>query len=94
MQSEEIVVLNISKFFTPNNDGINDTWIINGVFSQPNSKIYIFDKFGKLLKKIEANGDGWDGNYRGNQMPSTDYWYHVQLDDGRNFKGHFSLIRR
>jgi len=94
VQTEEVVVLNIPKFFTPNNDGINDTWIIDGVFSQPNSKIYIFDKFGKILKKIEADGDGWDGNYRGNQMPSTDYWYHVQLDDGRDFKGHFSLIRR
>jgi len=94
VQTEEVVVLNIPKFFTPNGDGINDTWIINGVFSQPNSKIYVFDKFGKILKKIETDGDGWDGNYRGNQMPSTDYWYHVQLDDGRDFKGHFSLIRR
>ncbi len=94
IQTEKVVVLNIPKFFTPNNDGINDTWIIDGVFSQPNSKIYIFDKFGKILKKIEADEDGWDGNYRGNQMPSTDYWYHVQLDDGRDFKGHFSLIRR
>ena len=96
IQTKEVIVLSIPKFFTPNNDGINDTWIIDGVFSQPNSIIYIFDKFGKVLKRIEADGDGdgWDGSYRGNQMPSTDYWYHVQLDDGRDFKGHFSLIRR
>lgn len=94
IQEEEVIVLNIPKFFTPNNDGINDVWIIDGVFSQPYSKIYVFDKFGKVLKKIETDENGWDGTYRGNQMPSTDYWYHVQLDDGRDFKGHFSLIRR
>jgi len=92
--SEGLAILNIPKFFTPNNDGINDTWKIEGIFSQPNSKVYIFDKFGKVIKQINTEGDGWDGNYKGRPLPSTDYWYHVQMEDGRNFKGHFSLIRR
>ncbi len=90
----DVFVIGYPKFFTPNGDGINDTWQVDGVISQPNSKIYIYDKFGKLLKQIESKGEGWDGLYRGNQMPSTDYWYMVQLDDGRIHKGHFSLIRR
>ena len=94
IQAEGVAILNIPKFFTPNGDGINDTWKIEGVFSQPNSKIYIFDKFGKLLKQINAAEDGWDGYYNGRAMPSTDYWYQIQLEDGRVFKGHFSLIRR
>lgn len=91
---QEVFVIGFPKFFTPNNDGINDTWQVNGVTSQPNSKIYIFDKFGKLLQQIQANGPGWDGYYNGNAMPSTDYWYLVELEDGRTKKGHFSLIRR
>jgi gliding motility-associated-like protein len=94
IQSEEVVILNISKFFTPNGDGINDTWQVNGVSSQPNSKIFIFDKFGKLLKQIDANGMGWDGIYNGKLLPSSDYWYMVELEDGRIQRGHFSLIRR
>lgn len=93
IQSKRIVVLNIPKFFTPNEDGINDTWQIDGAFSQPDSKVYVFDKFGKVLKRIEALGNGWDGNYNGNPMPSTDYWYLAELEDGRVYKGHFSLIR-
>lgn len=92
--SIEVFVIGYPKFFTPNGDGINDTWQVDGVISQPNSKIYIYDKFGKLLKQIDSKGEGWDGLYRGNQMPSTDYWYMVQLEDGRIHKGHFSLIRR
>ncbi len=92
--AEGLAILNIPKFFTPNNDGINDTWKIEGIFAQPNSRIYIFDKFGKVIKQINTEGDGWDGNYKGRPLPSTDYWYHVQMEDGRTFKGHFSLIRR
>ncbi len=90
----EISVIGYPKFFTPNGDGINDTWQVNGVSSQPNSNIYIYDKFGKLLKQIDAKGIGWDGIYNGKLLPSSDYWYMVQLEDGRIHKGHFSLIRR
>lgn len=90
----DVYLIGFPKFFTPNNDGINDTWQVDGINSQPASKIYIFDKFGKLLHQVEANGPGWDGYYNGNAMPSTDYWYMVQLEDGRTQKGHFSLIRR
>ncbi|MBL6648299.1 MAG: T9SS type B sorting domain-containing protein, partial [Flavobacteriaceae bacterium] len=37
--------------------------------------------------------DGWDGTYLGKPMPATDYWFRTYLEDGREFKGHFSLIR-
>lgn len=90
----DVSVIGYPKFFTPNGDGINDTWQVDGVSSQPNSNIYIYDKFGKLLIKIGAKERGWDGFYNGKLLPSSDYWYMVQLDDGRIHKGHFSLIRR
>ena len=53
----------------------------------------IFDRFGKLLKQIEAKGEDWDGTINGNLMPATDYWYVVSLEDGRIAKGHFALKR-
>ena len=61
--------------------------------SLPNSKIYIFDRFGKLLKELDPLGPGWDGTFIGKPMPSTDYWFRVVLEDGREFKSHFSLVR-
>jgi len=92
---EEISVLGIPNYFTPNGDGYNDYWNIKGINSRFNSNtiIYIFDRFGKLVKQISPLGQGWDGTFNGNQIPSSDYWYSVQLEDGRVVKGHFSLKR-
>lgn len=90
-----VSVLAVPKFFTPNGDGINDTWNIIGVNAlyYETSKIYIFDRYGKLLADVDPKGEGWDGTYNGYPLPSTDYWYVVALEDGRTVKGHFSLIR-
>ncbi|UCE92610.1 MAG: T9SS type B sorting domain-containing protein [Flavobacteriaceae bacterium] len=92
--SIEVSVIGYPKFFTPNGDGYNDTWQVQGVSFQPASDIYIYDKFGKLLAELDASGEGWNGIYNGKQLPSADYWYRVQLEDGRIQTGHFSLIRR
>lgn len=92
--SIEVSVIGYPKFFTPNGDGYNDTWQVSGVSFQPESKIYIYDKFGKLLAQLDAQGEGWHGLFKGNPLPSADYWYKVQLEDGRIHSGHFSLIRR
>ncbi|RPD95983.1 PKD domain-containing protein [Aureibaculum marinum] len=91
---EEVSVIGFPKFFTPNGDGYNDTWQIDGISFQPSSLIYIFDRFGKLIVKLDPLGKGWDGRYRGKLLPESDYWFKVQLEDGRTLKGNFSLIRR
>ena len=91
----DVSVIGYKKFFTPNGDGIHDTWNIIGLskINQPNTKIYIFDRFGKLLKELDPLSSGWDGTFIGKPMPSTDYWFRVYLEDGREFKSHFSLVR-
>jgi gliding motility-associated-like protein len=90
-----IPVLGIPHYFTPNGDGFNDYWNVKGVSAQFNfrSIIYIFDRFGKLLKQIGTTGLGWDGTYNGHPMPADDYWYSIQFEDGRSAKGHFTLKR-
>lgn len=94
-RSKDVSVLGIPKFFTPNGDGYNDHWNIKGFNININSKavITVFDRYGKLLKQFNPLSQGWDGAYNGNIMPSTDYWFTVQLEDGRMIKGHFSLKR-
>ena len=93
--SQTIAVIGVPKFFTPNGDGYNDYWNVKGVnknFNE-NSIIYIFDRYGKLLKQIVPSGQGWDGTFLGLPLAGDDYRYSIKLDDGREAKGHFSLKR-
>ena len=82
-------------FFTPNADGFNDYWKPKGILTPELVTIKIFDRYGKLLKTMRADSQGWDGLYNGIAMPSTDYWFYVKLPnpDGREFKSHFALKR-
>lgn len=91
---EEVSVIGYPRFLTPNGDGFNDTWQVEGVSFQPNSKVLIFDRFGKIIAEIDPSSEGWDGTFNGKLMPQSDYWFLVKLDDGRTRRGHFSLIKR
>lgn len=93
--SEKISVIGYPKFFTPNGDGYNDTWQIFGVSSmfQPNTKILIFNRLGRLMKELNPLSEGWNGVINGKVLPSDDYWFTVKLEDGRVFKSHFALKR-
>lgn len=92
---KDVSLLGIPNYFTPNGDGFNDTWNIKGITEFYNSKsiIYIFDRYGKLIKQLAPLSNGWDGTFNGSTLPSDDYWYNVKLEDGRILKGHFTLKR-
>ena len=95
---EIVIVIDYPKFFTPNGDGVHETWNIKGIKDQPNAKIYIFDRYGKLLKQLISSGNGWDGTFNGEKVPSSDYWFTVEFIDPidntmKIFKAHFTLKR-
>ncbi|MFO7673886.1 MAG: T9SS type B sorting domain-containing protein, partial [Lutibacter sp.] len=96
----EVSVIGYPKFFTPNGDGQNDTWNVTGLSSAffQSATVYIFNRFGKLVAEIDLNSNGWNGMLNGQYLPSTDYWFSVELVDLKGNirvkKGHFSLIRR
>jgi gliding motility-associated-like protein len=92
----DILIIDYPRFFTPNADGYNDTWNINDLYLQKNSKIYIYDRYGKLLKQIFPFQSGWDGKYNNNDMFSDDYWFVVEFEYNNTmklFKSHFTLKR-
>jgi gliding motility-associated-like protein len=96
--SVTVFVMDYPKFFTPNGDGYHDTWNIVGIANQPSAKIYIFDRYGKLLKQISPTGQGWNGTYNGEPMPTSDYWFTVEYNEPstgqrKEFKAHFTLKR-
>jgi gliding motility-associated-like protein len=80
------------KFFTPNNDGTNDRWIVPNRLNTI-STIYIYDRYGKLLKNVSDIQSGWDGTYNNATMPVSDYWYLILYKNGKSLKGHFALKR-
>ncbi len=93
MASAEVVIIDYPKYFSPNNDGYHDNWQIKGITTQAETRVLIFDRYGKLLKEMSSLNQGWDGSFNGKIMPPDDYWFSIALEDGKVFKGHFSLIR-
>jgi gliding motility-associated-like protein len=91
--SKEVTLIDYPKFFTPNSDGHNDVWQIKSLNKFPNSKISIFDRYGKLLTELSEKDFGWDGFYNGKKMPSDDYWFKANLNSKIIFSGHFTLKR-
>lgn len=85
------------KFFTPNGDGYHDTWNIIGLSNASKAKIYIFDRYGKVIKEITPSSPGWDGTYNGVPVVATDYWFTLDYYNSDNqpqtFKSHFTLKR-
>jgi gliding motility-associated-like protein len=95
LQTNIIQTITYQNYFTPNNDGYNDKWNIYLPESYE-GVIYIYDRYGKLLKQISPYGEGWDGTYNGNPLPSTDYWFKVEYlenNQKKEFRSHFSLKR-
>lgn len=94
--SEKLIsVIGFPKFFTPNDDNIHDYWQVYGITAQfqPMTTIFIYDRNGKLLKELDPLSKGWDGTLNGRNLPASDYWFYVTLEDGRVFKSHFALKR-
>lgn len=94
----EVTIIDYPKFFTPNNDGFNDTWNIQGVQNQLEAKIYIYDRYGKLIKQLSPSSEGWDGTFNGKKMPTSDYWFSVRYVDPidgieKEFISNFTLKR-
>ncbi len=90
--SENYIHFVIPKFFTPNNDGQNDTFNLKGIESFSESEVYIFDRYGKLIKSALNQPFSWDGTYRNEVLQTSDFWYYIRIEN-QIFKGHFTLKR-
>jgi gliding motility-associated-like protein len=83
----------LSSFFTPNGDGNNDRWENPALVFYPESKVYIFDRTGRLLVEYPGASLGWDGMI--GQIPASagDYWYVIQVTKDDIRRGNFTLIK-
>ncbi|WP_188622031.1 T9SS type B sorting domain-containing protein, partial [Flavobacterium suaedae] len=78
---EDVSIIDYPRYFTPNGDGYHDYWNIYGLNSQGDAEIYIFDRYGKLIKQISSQSQGWDGTFNGNPLPADDYWFSVTFNE-------------
>ncbi len=106
VQSLTYINIRIPNYFTPDNPNSTteqqfwypqqiDDPTIDDPFYFENMEVMVFDRYGRLLAEFKGNQQGWDGTYKGKQLPSGDYWYTIILNDvdNREFTGHFTLYR-
>jgi len=84
----------VPNTFSPNGDGINDTWRIENLIYYPNHKLEIYNRSGQVMfRSTQYNGE-WDGTYKGKSLPSGTYYYIIDLGGVRApKKGYVTLIR-
>ena len=90
--------MNISQAFTPNGDGVNDTWVISNIDQYPNSVVRVFNRWGTEVFVGRNYQNDWDGHYKGasKSLPeSSSYYYQIDLDgDGSIDKEGWIYINR
>ena len=95
--TDEITVtmeVGIPNFFTPNNDGVNDTWEIPYLANNPEARIYIYDRFGNQITTYLYGEGGWDGTRDGQPVKPDTYWYVIKMSkDTKPLKGSVTLKR-
>ena len=90
---EEFGILDFEPFFTPNGDGFNDIWTLEALREYPEARLLVFDRYGKLLKQLAYDSVGWDGTFNGEPLPSSTYWYTVEIPDRPIVRGFFAMKR-
>jgi gliding motility-associated-like protein len=89
--------LNIPNTFSPNGDGHNDTWIIEGIELYPNASMKIYDRWGQLIHQATGYSSvkAWNGNIKSGKATEGVYFYILDLEYGDIdlFKGSITLIR-
>lgn len=80
--------------FSPNNDGLNDTWRIEALVAVLNAKVFVYNRYGKVIFEATGNNTQWDGNYNGQPLPAGAYAYMIDLKNGRPLKKGMVMIVR
>jgi len=104
VDTSEIYVLNVSydacdkliiaNLLTPNNDGRNDTWLIEDIENYPRLSVMIFNRFGKEIYKNDQYDNSWDGTFEGKPLQDGTYYYIMRME-GKDevLKGAINLMK-
>jgi len=77
-----VAVIVSTEGFTPNGDGVNDTWFIGDMSLYPDVEVTIFGRWGAQIFKSIGYEEPWDGTYQGQPLPMSSYYYIIDLHEG------------
>ncbi len=84
----------IPNTFTPNNDGINDSWRIDYLDTYPGNRVQVFTRTGQLVFESKGYAKPWDGTYKGRPLPVDTYYYFIEPGNGRlPITGYVTIIK-
>ncbi|HOE04471.1 MAG TPA: gliding motility-associated C-terminal domain-containing protein [Bacteroidales bacterium] len=94
LEDDPVSCIRIPDAFTPNADGVNDTWIIENIEMFPKARVQVFNRWGQELYNSDFREGDWDGVYNGKLMPTGVYLYVIELFNGTSpFTGTVTLVK-
>lgn len=84
----------IPTVFTPNGDGVNEVWELDGIVMFPDCKVQVFNRWGQLLFESDGYANAWDGTYQGKELPIADYYYLIDLGNDSELLNGAVTIKR
>ncbi len=94
--NEIVCKVTFNNRFTPNNDGINDTWGIGRIIEYPNFLLQVFDRWGQVVHQQRGQYIPWDGTHLGIKMPEATYYFIFFYEEGKTKKfekGNVTIVR-
>lgn len=83
----------VPNVFSPNGDGIHDTWIITSLSDYPGCEVEVFNRYGQLVYRSVGYGTPWDGTFNGSKLPVGTYYWVIKPHNGRQpISGYVAII--
>lgn len=85
----------VSNLFTPNGDGVNDNWYVEGILNFPENEVFVYNIYGNQVYSKKSYTNDWQGTYNGSELPDGTYFYVIRLDSpSRVIKGSVDILRK
>lgn len=83
------------NIFTPNGDGVNDNWVIEGLSDYAQCQVQVFNRYGQKVYSSQGYGQAWNGTLNGAMLPSGTYYYIItdNSSDWKRLTGSVTIIR-
>ena len=86
--------ISVPNAFSPNGDGINDTWVITNLSVYPGATVDVFNRYGQPVFHSENSSKAWDGTYNGKPLPVGTYYYIIDLKNNeKKMAGSVTIFR-
>jgi len=85
--------LTIYTGFSPNGDGVNDFFFIEGIQNYPDSKLSVFNRWGNEVYFKGNYLNDWDGSWQGKILPDGTYFYVLEDGEGNSYSGYVQIHR-